>query len=132
MILIQNILFSEIELHWSLIRDRIFIFDYVERQVEQLKKVSKQDVIDLFKKYILKGSPQRKKVSSQVYGCEHPMPSPNSIEEELKENEKLVFIEEGSEREFTSSLGEYPPEGLVWPPIHISMGKIEQANKSKL
>jgi hypothetical protein len=46
----------------------------VQLVAQQLPLVTRQDVLTLFDTAVAQGSPQRRKFSSFMYGCNHPLP----------------------------------------------------------
>lgn len=53
--------------------DRGFLqFDREEREIEALRKVTKEEVIEMFDDYIAKDGKYRRKIVSQIYGNQHP------------------------------------------------------------
>lgn len=57
---------------WSEINLRFLQFDRQEREIEALRRLTKDDVIEMFDDYIAVGGKFRRKLVSQVYGNQHP------------------------------------------------------------
>ncbi|KAL8158714.1 hypothetical protein V2J09_000251 [Rumex salicifolius] len=62
---------EECRFYWKEIMDGTLKFDRKEAEVAALKLVKKQDLIDLFDKYIKVGAQQKKRLSVWVYGSVH-------------------------------------------------------------
>eukprot|EP00173_Palmaria_palmata_P002734 Plantae.Rhodophyta-Palmaria_palmata.ctg2845.p1 GENE.Plantae.Rhodophyta-Palmaria_palmata.ctg2845~~Plantae.Rhodophyta-Palmaria_palmata.ctg2845.p1 ORF type:complete len:633 (+),score=134.09 Plantae.Rhodophyta-Palmaria_palmata.ctg2845:236-1900(+) len=52
---------------------KTFLYDRREKEIAALRKLQKSDVIALFDRYIAIDAPERRKIASMVYGCDHPM-----------------------------------------------------------
>ncbi|CAN6454673.1 unnamed protein product [Victoria cruziana] len=57
--------------YWLEIEDGTFIFDRKEAEVAALRKLTRNDLIEFFDTYVRVRSPQRKKLSVQVFGGRH-------------------------------------------------------------
>lgn len=57
--------------HWRFITEETFDFHRLKTIAGIVKTVSKEDVLKLYDRYILAGSPDRRKLSVQVFGSEH-------------------------------------------------------------
>jgi len=57
--------------HWQYISNETYEFDRTKRIAEIVKTVTKEDVLRLFDRFMLAGSPDRRKLSIQAFGREH-------------------------------------------------------------
>jgi insulysin len=69
---------------WKEISSEEFVYDRAMREIEALHAVKKSDVVDLFDRYIAPGGSCRRKLSSLVYGCDHPIPESESVDSGVK------------------------------------------------
>jgi len=62
---------EESHFYWREIQDGTLKFDRKKIEVDVLRKLTKQELIDFFDNYIKLGSPGRRKLTVQVYGSSH-------------------------------------------------------------
>ncbi|CAH9134956.1 unnamed protein product [Cuscuta epithymum] len=62
---------EESRVYWKEIFDGTLKFDRRDREVEALKEITKQDLIEFFDKHIKTGAPLKKALSIRVYGSLH-------------------------------------------------------------
>eukprot|EP00271_Cylindrocystis_brebissonii_P018956 TRINITY_DN5550_c0_g1_i1.p1 TRINITY_DN5550_c0_g1~~TRINITY_DN5550_c0_g1_i1.p1 ORF type:complete len:1062 (+),score=215.89 TRINITY_DN5550_c0_g1_i1:412-3597(+) len=62
---------EEVRAHWKEIDQGTLMFDRVEREVKELRKLSLPDVQQFFAQFVKRDGPQRRKVSFQVFGGPH-------------------------------------------------------------
>lgn len=58
---------------YSEVDGKTFLYDRREKEIAALRKVQKSDVVVLFDRYIAVDAPERRKIASMVFGCDHPM-----------------------------------------------------------
>lgn len=57
--------------HWHYISNETYEFDRLKKIAKVVATVSKEDVLRLYDRYLLAGSPHRRKLSIQVFGSQH-------------------------------------------------------------
>ncbi|CAN1266237.1 At1g06900 [Linum perenne] len=55
---------------WNQIVDKRYVFDFSLKEAEELKKITKSDVIDWCRTYLLQSSPKCRRLAVRVWGCE--------------------------------------------------------------
>eukprot|EP01121_Diplochlamys_sp_Union-15-3_P012400 TRINITY_DN3708_c0_g1_i4.p1 TRINITY_DN3708_c0_g1~~TRINITY_DN3708_c0_g1_i4.p1 ORF type:complete len:951 (+),score=168.25 TRINITY_DN3708_c0_g1_i4:43-2895(+) len=94
---------EETKRYWrEIINPHLYQFDRAIKEVEVIKKLKKQDMLEFYDKYISPDSKERRKLSSQVFGKGFSM-VPN---EEAKKNPDVVVIED--KRAFKRSMPLFP------------------------
>jgi secreted Zn-dependent insulinase-like peptidase len=75
-------LVNESNRHWHEITLRRYTFDRAAREVRHLERISHQMLVEFFNTYVL--NPEtRAKLSIQVHGKNHPMPSEDELQEQF-------------------------------------------------
>jgi len=72
---LNKTLTQESNRYWKEIVDHSYRYDLELKEVEVLKSVIKRDLIDFFDRYISPNSPDRRKLSIQVFGKSRPIPT---------------------------------------------------------
>ena len=62
---------SEAYGHWQYISYETYEFDRFKKIAEIVKTVSKEDVLRFYDRFVLAGSPERRKLTVQVFGSQH-------------------------------------------------------------
>jgi insulysin len=79
--------------HWSVITNRSYRFHRLREIAAAARRVSRQEALQFFDRYLLASSPHRRKLSVQIFGAKH-------VERQQKEavaKEGAVVIEDPSE-----------------------------------
>ncbi|KAK4779447.1 hypothetical protein SAY87_015553 [Trapa incisa] len=59
----------ETDRFWNQIVDKRYIFDFSEREAEELRCIGKDDVLTWYIKYLKQSSPDRRRLAIRVWGC---------------------------------------------------------------
>ncbi|KAL0797443.1 hypothetical protein Bca101_052617 [Brassica carinata] len=62
-------LLSETNELWSQIVDKRYMFDYSQKEAEELRSIEKKDVINWYKTYFKESSPKSRRLAVRVWGC---------------------------------------------------------------
>ncbi|CAH8354392.1 unnamed protein product [Eruca vesicaria subsp. sativa] len=62
-------LLSETNELWSQIVDKRYMFDYSQKEAEELRSIEKKDVISWYKTYFKESSPKSRRLAVRVWGC---------------------------------------------------------------
>ncbi|MCL7024740.1 hypothetical protein MKW94_013598 [Papaver nudicaule] len=73
---------------WGQVVDKRYMFDMMEKEVEELKTIKKSDVIDWYKTYISPASSQCRRLAVRVWGCNTDM------KEAEAERDSVMVIED--------------------------------------
>jgi len=96
---------QEVKYHWEEITNETFMWNRREVYVEQLKKITKEDLIKFYHHYIISDS-KRRKVAGQVFGTKTVIkPAHDSYSTALTKNKVIL---KGEERKFKESMPLYP------------------------
>jgi insulysin len=57
--------------YWNVISNQTYRFRRLQEIAEQAQNITKTDVLCLFDRYVLRTSPHRRRLSVQVFGCNH-------------------------------------------------------------
>ncbi|KAM7259044.1 hypothetical protein ACFE04_014785 [Oxalis oulophora] len=60
---------SETNKFWSQIVDKRYIFDFSEKEAEELKSIQKKDIIKWYKMHLQQTSPKCRRLAVRVWGC---------------------------------------------------------------
>jgi len=94
---------QEVKYHWEEISNETFLWDRRELYIEELKKITKEDLIKFYERYVFSTS-TRRKVACQVFGCKATMqPSHASYSDK---HSKVML--KGEERRFKESMPFHP------------------------
>ncbi|KAA0033496.1 nardilysin-like [Cucumis melo var. makuwa] len=66
-------LYHETNRLWDQIVDKRYAFDFSQKEVEKLKNIEKNDIIDWYKTYLQESSPKCRRLAIRVWGCETNM-----------------------------------------------------------
>lgn len=55
---------------WNQIIDKRYVFDFSQKEAEELKSIQKKDIIDWYKTYLQEPSPKCRRLAIRVWGCE--------------------------------------------------------------
>lgn len=55
--------------YWNQITDRRYMFDFSEKEAEEVKKIQKDDVINWYNTYLRKTSPKCRRLAVWLWGC---------------------------------------------------------------
>lgn len=80
-------LWEESRFYWGEIEDGTLTFDRPQVEVEALKKVNKEELLDFVAQNIARNSPNRRKLSIQVYGGQHLAEFKAAMGEALQEDD---------------------------------------------
>lgn len=100
-------LFSRSSRFWGEIYGLYLQFDRRQKQVEQLKLITKKDILEFFDTYLAKGGLKTRRLVSQVFGNQHPC-------EELKLADDMV-IQVKNPIAFRRQSQLYPCKGVFYP-----------------
>ncbi|KAJ4878926.1 Insulinase (Peptidase family M16) family protein [Raphanus sativus] len=62
-------LLSETNELWSQIVDKRYVFDYSQKEAEELRSIEKKDVISWYRTYFKESSPKSRRLAVRVWGC---------------------------------------------------------------
>ncbi|KAJ4866861.1 Insulinase (Peptidase family M16) family protein [Raphanus sativus] len=62
-------LLSETNELWSQIVDKRYMFDYSQKEAEELRSIEKKDVISWYRTYFKESSPKSRRLAVRVWGC---------------------------------------------------------------
>ncbi|KAG0627873.1 hypothetical protein M758_2G234700 [Ceratodon purpureus] len=80
-------LWEESRFYWGEIEDGTLTFDRPQVEVAALKKVSKEELLDFVAQNIARNSPNRRKLSIQVYGGQHLVELKSAMGEPLQDDD---------------------------------------------
>ncbi|CAN7134639.1 unnamed protein product [Brassica rapa subsp. narinosa] len=66
-------LLSETNELWSQIVDKRYMFDYSQKEAEELRSIEKKDVMKWYKTYFKESSPKSRRLAVRVWGCDTNM-----------------------------------------------------------
>ncbi|KAL0649211.1 hypothetical protein Bca4012_091902 [Brassica carinata] len=66
-------LLSETNELWSQIVDQRYMFDYSQKEAEELRSIEKKDVMKWYKTYFKESSPKSRRLAVRVWGCDTNM-----------------------------------------------------------
>jgi len=78
---------QETNRYWREISNECYVFDRAQREVNELQKLTQQDLLDFFDKHISPESTNRHKVSVQIWPGEQSMQVTDDINQTKKEKE---------------------------------------------
>jgi len=109
--------------HWGRILFKDYDFDRREKEVAELKKLEKKDILDFFDRYIAISS-TRSKLSTQVFGKDRPIGGGKEDEEKAKE--KAEGQQKGDKEEEEVELPPVPED----PAKKVSIDDVEEFVRS--
>jgi insulysin len=80
--------------YWSVISNQTYRFRRLQEIAEQAQTVSKTDVLCLFDRYVLRTSPHRRRLSVQVFGCNHRDRIHVNKEKDHANGKKILWIDD--------------------------------------
>ncbi|PKI54674.1 hypothetical protein CRG98_024959 [Punica granatum] len=90
---------------WNQIVDKRYMFDFSEREAEELRSITKGDVLSWYKTYLKQSSPECRRLSVQVWGCNTNM---KDVEVEEQQPKKAVQTNIDDVIAFKMSSSYYP------------------------
>ncbi|OWM66636.1 hypothetical protein CDL15_Pgr010287 [Punica granatum] len=90
---------------WNQIVDKRYMFDFSEREAEELRSITKGDVLSWYKTYLKQSSPECRRLSVQVWGCNTNM---KDVEVEEQQPKKAVLTNIDDVIAFKMSSSYYP------------------------
>lgn len=82
--------------YWNVISNQTYRFRRLQEIAEQAQTVTKTDVLCLFDRYVLRTSPHRRRLSVQVFGCNHRdrINVNKGGNDEDKDGKKILWIDD--------------------------------------